>query len=225
MAPIAWMRKKTRLAPRAVALKMASAGGLDGTVVQGTSRGSVLEFSAILRPHADYGMGLLALIAAFCASEGIRRDTGIMTWIRWPDEVVADGKVLASTSLVSVGSPESVGAVLNFRVNHGRVRTEGSTSLEEILGVRIDPDLLVTKTMESLSWMYSGWLEQRHPQILNRIGSMLENAGKTVSTKRGNRREDALVVGVDEKGRLLLRTAGTGASTHVEPSRRIEPLP
>jgi BirA family transcriptional regulator, biotin operon repressor / biotin---[acetyl-CoA-carboxylase] ligase len=188
---------------------MAARESEDGTVFQVGQSANVLDFSVVLRPSADYGRGLLALIAPFCASEGIRRDTGIITWIRWPDQVVTGGKSVARTSLVSAGRPGSPCLILNFRINLGRVGLEGSTSLEELLGVAVDRELLIAKVLESLSWMYSGWVGDKHPQIRKRIGSMLENEGQAVTTDAHGTAVSGVVSGVDEKGRLLLRSKGT----------------
>ncbi|MDA4113673.1 MAG: hypothetical protein OK474_06480 [Thaumarchaeota archaeon] len=211
---IGWVsrRRRTRLDPRAVALEMASSGGApDGTVIQGstTTRSKVLGFSVILRPRPGSQVRILAPIATFCASEGIRKDTGIITWIRWPDEVVAGGEVLAATSLSLGGSVDSPWAVLDFRINLGHLRQEGSTSLRDLLGVDVDPDMLLAKVIDSLWWMHSGWVKEMYPKILPRIASMLENAGgRVVVVDRDGVAAPGVVRGVDETGRLIVGLPG-----------------
>jgi biotin-(acetyl-CoA carboxylase) ligase len=210
LSSIGWVRRKTRLDPRALALEMASSDGApEGTVIQGraTTR-SALSFSVILRPKPGSQVRILSLIATFCASEGIRKDTGIITWIRWPDEVVAGRDVIAATSLTLGGSVDSPWVVLNFRINLGHLRRAGSTSLKDLLGVDVDPDMLVAKVIDSLSWMHSGWVKVMYPQILPRITSMLENAGGRVVVDHNCVAAPGVVKGVDEMGRLIVDLSG-----------------
>jgi biotin-(acetyl-CoA carboxylase) ligase len=218
LSSTAWVRKKTRLDPRAVALEMASSsspsspssgGAAEGTVIQGTATArSALSFSVILRPRPGSQVGILPLIATFCASEGIRKDTGIITWIRWPDEVVAARDVLAVTSLTPGGSTDAPWVVLSFLINLGHTSRPGSTSLRDLLGVDVDPDMLVAKVVDSLSWMHSGWVKEMYPKILPRITSMLENGGGEVTVDRDGVAAPGVVRGVDEKGRLIVDLPG-----------------
>ena len=211
MSSIGWVRKKTRLDPLALALEMASSSGgaPEGTVIQGSaSSSSVLSFSVILRPQPGSQVQILPIIATFCASEGIRKDTGIITWIRWPDEVVAGEDVVAVTDLTPDGPADAPRAILSFRINLGHVRRAGSTSLRDLLGVDVDPDMLVAKVIDSLSWMHSGWVKGMYPQILPRIASMLENAGGRVLVDHDGTAETGLVRGVDETGRLIVELSG-----------------
>jgi len=192
-------------------MKMASEGGPEGTVTQGGTGGrKALSFSVILRPGPDRPRGLLALIATFCASEGIRKDTGIITWMRWPDEVVAGRDVIAATSFVQGGPTDCPWVVLNFRINLRGPLETGSTSLHDLLSVDVDPEMLVSKILDSLSWMHSGWVKKMFPQILPRISSMLENAGGRVVADRGGNAVSGVVRGVDETGRLVVDLDGSG---------------
>lgn len=217
MSSVAWVRKKTRQDPGELALRMAATGAPEGTVIQGgTSSEGTLRFSAILRPKPCPEVGLLALLATFCESEGIRKDTGIITWIRWPSEVVTENRVVATTSFATGGPAGVRWAILNFLVNRRRHGRDGSTSLEDQLGVLVDPEMLVTKTIDSLTWMYSGWVKGMYPQVLARITSMLESPGKRVFVKRRGRPVPGVARGVDERGRLIVELSGTEASARVE---------
>ncbi len=192
-------------------MEMVSTGEPEGTVIQGrTGIRTALDFSVILRPRAGPPLGLLAPIATFCASEGIRKDTGIITWLRWPDEVVAGSEVAATTSFVQGKDADGRWAILNFRVNLGQASGVGSTSLHELLGVDVDPEMLLSKILDSLSWMHSGWVKEMYPQILARISSMLENPGGRVVLEREGKAVQGVVKGVDELGRLLVDLDGTG---------------
>jgi biotin-(acetyl-CoA carboxylase) ligase len=185
---IDWTVQRTRLDPGALALDMARARAPDGTVVKGSGAPwAELSFSVILRPRHGLKLPLLAPIATFCASEGIRKDTGIITWIRLPDRVVTGEKVVATTSLTLGDGTDDDWAVLTFRVNRRRVRQAGCTSLEELLGVVVDADMLMSKILDSLSWMHSGWVKEMYPQLLLRISSMREDSGRSITLNSGGK--------------------------------------
>jgi BirA family biotin operon repressor/biotin-[acetyl-CoA-carboxylase] ligase len=202
---------------------MARRSAPEGTVIQGRAKTrKALDFSVILRLKSGLPTELLALIATFCASEGIRKDTGIITWLRWPDEVVAGREVVAATSFVQGENADGRWAILSFRINLGDVSGDGSTSLHDLLGVDVDQEMLVSKILNSLSWMHSGWVKEMYPQVLARISSMLENAGGRVAVERGRKAVPGVVRGVDELGRLIVELDDT---VQVPVVRRSDLLP
>ena len=229
-----WRMTKSRRDPRAIAEEMAAGGAAEGSVVRGPVTAGVLPFSVVLRPREGTPMGLLGVVAAFCASEGIRKDTGIITWLRWPHEVVVAAASAETAQerrrweTVAVVSPSTTdpsgppALVLNYRINVGRSRRPGSTSLEDLLGVSVDPGMLVAKVLDSLSWMHSGWEKEMYPQIVARLGSMLEDAGRRVAVvdRGGGEAVSGVVAGVDREGRLVVEVGG-GRTISVEDRARL----
>ncbi|MGA2665517.1 MAG: hypothetical protein ABSF83_11275, partial [Nitrososphaerales archaeon] len=71
---------------------------------------------------------------------------------------------------------------------------------------------LAAKVLDSLSWMHSGWEKDMYPQIVARLGSMLEDAGSRIAVvDRGGREAVSGVVGgVDREGRLVVEVDGGG---------------
>lgn len=203
--------------PRVLAAEMADEGAEEGTVLvrEGASRPR-LEFSVILRPGGNPRPGMLAVIATFCAMEGIRKDTGIIAWVRWPDEVVTDEKVLATTSLTTGGSTAAPWTIMNFNVRIGRTRDTLTTSLEDLLGVTVDSLMLVNKILESLAWLHWGWVRGMQAQILKHVGSTLEVAERRVAITHKGKTTAGVVRGVDERGRLIVELEESGISAHVE---------
>ncbi len=81
----------------------------DRLVVQGRRPG-MLDLSVCLLTIGDPRpgrLGLLGPLAAACTSEGIRRDTGIVSWLHWPNLVTIHGRVVARASLSLGASPGS----------------------------------------------------------------------------------------------------------------------
>ena len=81
-----------------------------GLVVQGEGPGMLdLSVCRLASGRSLEGFGLLGPLAAACTSEGIRRDTGIVSWLHWPNLVTIDGRVVAKTSLSLPRLPDPTG--------------------------------------------------------------------------------------------------------------------
>jgi len=157
---------------------------------------------------------LLGPVSAACASEGIRRDTGIISWLHWPNLVTIDGLVVAKTSLSWAGPPESEGrarVMFGISVNcFADVLTAfptglPATSILEALRVEIDVDLLRDKILHALDWYYAEWERGMHLKLVERmqptiawLGLVVEVSTSDGQVLRGRAK------GLDELGSLLL---------------------
>jgi len=158
--------------------------------------------------------GLLASLAAACASEGIRRDTGIVSWLHWPNLITIDGRVVAQTSLsvTQPANPEAKAQVVTgVLVNcfDGRPASFPSrlpaASILDALGVEIDLDLLRDKVLHALDWYFAEWERGMHRKLVERIEPTISWLGGDVNV----RTTDAKVIvgrakGLDDEGSLLL---------------------
>jgi biotin-(acetyl-CoA carboxylase) ligase len=188
----------------------------DGLVVQGRHRG-LLELSACrasTRRVASGDFRLLGPLAAACASEGIRRDTGIISWFHWPNLVTIDGRVVAETSL-AVTQPADTDpktrVVFGVRVNCFARRPASFpsglpvTSVLQALGVEIDLDLLRDKVLHALDWYFAEWERGMHTKLVERMAPTISWLGRDVEV----RTTDAKAIvgrarGLDDRGSLLL---------------------
>jgi len=186
----------------------------------------VLDLSVCLLASGEGGpgrFGLLGPLAAACTSEGIRRDTGIISWLHWPDLVTIDGRVVATTSRSYVAPPEpdgSVRVVLRIRVNcfagsPGEFPSAmPSTSIRDALGVEIDLDLLREKILHALDWYFAEWERGMHRKLMERMAPTISWLGRDVEV----RTSDAKVLvgraeGLDDDGSLLLAQRGGRGSS------------
>ena len=186
----------------------------DRLVVQG-GRPGILELSVFLLASKSTpgGLGVFRLLAAACASEGIRRDTGIVSWLHWPNLVTIDGRVVAKASL-SLAAPDAAGktqVTIGVSVNCSAVDPSDfptalpSTSILEALGVEIDVDLLRDKILHALYWYDAEWEGGMHRNLVERMRPTIAWLGQNVEVKtasgrsvRGRARE------LDDLGSLLL---------------------
>jgi biotin-(acetyl-CoA carboxylase) ligase len=214
---IHWSVRRSTAGVRNSALKLALLGEPEGTVVaQKDTNAAIVEFSTILRPGPSSQVGLLRMVTAFCTSEGIRKDTGIITWIRWPDTVIAGSAVIATTDVVFEPRSDPGWAVLTARINNGAVKEGGATSLYDVLGTKVDDQLLMEKVLESLAWMYYGFSRGMHPHIMKRVRSMVETVGRRVEITRDGRSVEGIVKDVDDEGRLVVGLDSGRKSLRVE---------
>jgi len=214
LSPIEWKLSFVRGDPGDAVRRAAARTRSDGMVVAQATGSADLRFSVVVKTG---GMSELALClaGAFSASEGIRKDTGIITWVRWPERVVTDGAVVARSSAVFLPEKGYPRAIMGFSVNRLRRPGRGSTSLEDELGVRVDERLLLAKILESLSWMHFGWTNGMQDHVFSRVRSMTETIGRVVSVRKAAEVRRGTATGIDALGRLLVkfedgRTVGVG---------------
>jgi len=159
-------------------------------------------------------LGLLGTLSAACVSEGIRRDTGIVSWLHWPDLVTIGGRVVAKAS-ICLAAPDSAAktqVTIRISVNcfarsevgfHSSIQ---STSILEALGVEIDVDLLRDKILHALNWYHAEWERGVHRKLVERIRPTVAWLGHSVEVRTRNGQVlKGRAIGLDDLGSLLLR--------------------
>ena len=186
---------------------MAVGGAAEGTVVvarkQTAGRGRFdrnwespeggLFMSVVLRPSAEGAM-LLSLVGALAVVDGIAEETRLFPVIRWPNDVLLDGKkvggVIAeanfsgrSLSFVIVG----MGVNCNFSPSSLGELSKTSTTLRESLKKDVDLISLQQKTLKSFGRLHSLLTRQQGYEIISRVRIVLSTVGKRVryETVRG----------------------------------------
>jgi len=183
----------------------------DGLVVQGGSRGllRLLACRSVRRAISPRAFSLLGPIAAACASEGIRRDTGIISWLSWPDLVTIDGRAVAKASLSHQGT--GLQAVFDISVNcfggEAPLLSRGlrGTSILDALGVEIDMALLRDKILHALDWYFAEWERGMQRKLVDRIQPTISWLGGEVEVRMLDGRVLlGTAKGLDDYGSLLL---------------------
>lgn len=190
----------------------------DRLVVQGR-RGGVLDLSVCLlmsRDGSPGGLGLLRPLAAACTSEGVRRDTGIISWLHWPDLVTVDGRVVATTSLSIVEATDAkVKVVVRICVNCFAVSPGEfpspfpSASILDALGVEIDLDLLRDKILHAMDWYFAEWERGMRRKLVDRIEPTISWLGREVEVRTTDTKVlKGRAEGLDDQGSLQLHRTG-----------------
>lgn len=218
-----------------VAARLAEAGAAEGTTIvaetqtEGRGRhgrvwcspaGAGLYVSTIIRPDRQTvpgsGSALLTLMAGVALADAIREATGLVVDIKWPNDLVSEGRKLAGILAEGAGHGTSLEhVVLGFGINLRAASyppdvAARATSLETELGRPVDRGALLARALVNLSRVRTASSERRTSELINRwrelapsaVGSVVEWPS-SVGVRRG------VTAGVDDEGALLVDVSGT----------------
>jgi BirA family transcriptional regulator, biotin operon repressor / biotin---[acetyl-CoA-carboxylase] ligase len=205
---------------QAVAFTLAADGAADRTVVVAQAQtagrgrrgrlwldepGASLLTSIILRPRLTPArLPTLSLAAGVAVAEALERVTGLMPRLKWPNDVLVDGRKLAGILLESRIGPSPL-VVLGVGVNLGqRVfppdLAERATSVRLATGRRVDADTLLTALLESLDAWRTRLETEGWAPIRERWCAFTETLGRRVSIDD----VQGIAVDVEEDGALIV---------------------
>jgi BirA family transcriptional regulator, biotin operon repressor / biotin---[acetyl-CoA-carboxylase] ligase len=156
---------------QAVAFALAERGAADGTVVVADSQragrgresrrwhdepGASLLCSILVRPRVPPAQWpLLSLVTGVAVAHALRRGAGVAARLKWPNDVVVEGRKLAGILLESrLASPPAV--VIGIGINVGQERFPGelsgmATSIRLVTGRSADREALLPVLLEELT--------------------------------------------------------------------------
>jgi len=186
--------------------------------VRRTDVQGVLCLSADL-PGPSKNVGLLRPVAAAAVSEGVRKDTGVISWVSWPDLVTVDGSAVGKVR-VSCTSKTSIAVRVNGHAPASQELLSAcipSTSILEVLGAEVDLELLSDRVMSALDW-YAAELERgAYRKLVERIEPSIRWMGDSVTVRMKDGTQKAgRASGLEEGGSLLLRGRG-GRTLSISP--------
>jgi biotin-(acetyl-CoA carboxylase) ligase len=164
----------------------------DGLVIQGRREGALDLWICRLgegKPPPRELSSLVPLVAA-CVSEGIRRDTGVVSWLHWPNLVTVGGRVVGMASVSSREAPgRDAGMVFAVSVDCFSGVPLGfppglpKTSIRGELGVEVDLGLLREKILHAVDWYYAEWAAGRRSKMVARIVPTISWMGSEVEAR------------------------------------------
>jgi BirA family transcriptional regulator, biotin operon repressor / biotin---[acetyl-CoA-carboxylase] ligase len=178
-------------------------------------------------------MQLIPMIAALAVVAGIREETGVDSWIRWPNDIVIDRKKVAGTiaevdyrgarfSHIVLG----VGVNCNFLPEKLESFSPDSTTLLAVLGKRVRIGQLRKRILDSLGPLYYAWdAEDDDTLLANRLAERLGTLGKrvtfeTIEGKTMSGRAERL----RSDGSLIVKGASGGFTLRGEQVARLREL-
>jgi BirA family biotin operon repressor/biotin-[acetyl-CoA-carboxylase] ligase len=189
-----------------------------------------LYISVVLRPLLPpMELPQITLTAAVAVVRAIRRVTGVVPGIKWPNDLLLGGKKLGGILTEMETESDRIRHVvigLGLNVNNSDFPPElagTATSLAQELGGRFSRLDLLRVWLEEFEDLYERFLNQGFPDILEEWKRYTVTLGRAVTVRQGPRGISGQAVDVAPDGALLLQTPG-GAIVRVT-SGEITPEP
>ena len=168
--------------------------------------------SLILRPEiAPSSASMLTLAAALAVREGIQEDTGLSPLIKWPNDLVLNGKKICgiltemSTELMEIQYViTGIGINVNQREFPSEIR-DTATSLSLEAGRSFRRSSLIAAILKAFEKDYAAFLKTGDLSLLlEEYNACLVNRGKEVCILDPSGEYRAVAEGIDESGSLLV---------------------
>ena len=207
------------------AARWARAGAAEGVVVvaetQTASRGRQgrrwvsdagnLYFSVLFRPKTA-ALPLLNPLAGVAVARAIRRTAGLYPAIKWPNDIMIDGRKVAGILAESALSGSRIDyAIVGVGVNIGlEVSAEPeiahtAASLNRLAGASVDRAELLRHILQHMDALYLDLCRGRSP--IPEWRRWLDTIGQRITVAHYDTAHTGLAEDVDDTGNLLLRTA------------------
>ena len=205
------------------AARLADEGAEEGAVViaerQSAGRGRQgrswvsqpgnLLFSVLFRPEMAQ-LPFISLIGGVAVARAVRKTTGLTSDIKWPNDLMLDGRKAAGILAESAIIGDSVCyAVLGIGINVALDTSDTeeisafATSVNAVAGREVERESLLRQLLLELDDLYTRLRRGESP--IGEWRDLLETKGRRVVAFAGNERHHGLAEDVDEAGNLLLR--------------------
>lgn len=178
--------------------------------------------SMLLRPSSSAETQILTLVAAFAVARVIESAVGLKARIRWPNDIVIDGKKVAGViaessyhgrtlSYVTMG----IGLNCNSAVPSEEVDGNPVTSLAEELKRDVEITRLRQSILTVFGELYADWLNGAAAVEIAR--DMIGTLGKRVLVKtRSGESLEGVAEDVESSGGLVVSSDGQELTLHSE---------
>jgi BirA family transcriptional regulator, biotin operon repressor / biotin---[acetyl-CoA-carboxylase] ligase len=196
--------------------------------------GANLLMSVLLRPRGDVEPFHFTVAMALAASDACRETAGVEPWLKWPNDLVVDGKLdpqpvengwrrsLMRDELKLAGilaelvadSGGRLAVVVGLGLNVGWpvkgkavVEMAGATSLGRVSEAVVDPQSLAEAVLDQLDHRV-GRLQERAGALtqMDEYRRRCVTIGKTVQVEERSDRYTGSALGITDEGHLLVRS-------------------
>jgi len=173
-----------------------------------------LYTSILLRPsHSPARVPLLTLVAGLGVAEAIEEIAGVASWLKWPNDVLVEGRKVAGILAEMASTDEQVSHVgigIGINVNHGpRDLPEelfpAATSLRLAAGRSIPRGELAAAVYSGLDRWYQVFCAEQIASILVAGRERSATLGRPVDVLADDERWHGLAVDLEADGALLVR--------------------
>ena len=166
----------------------------------------------ILKPQIPpFCASMLTLTAAMAVSEGIKEVTGIETKIKWPNDIVCDGKKVCGILTEMSAELDCIHYVvvgIGINVNSSEIAEEikeTATSLRIASGGPVGRSALIAAVIRAFESYYQKFLEREDLSLLmDEYNEKLVNCGREVKVLAPSGDYTGISKGIDKSGELLV---------------------
>lgn len=197
-----------------VAEEQTSGRGRQGRVWH-SPPGRGVWMSAVLRPEGPLtAVPQLTLLTAVAVCRAIRSVSGVEAGIKWPNDLLADGRKLCGILLESVVEDGRVlhcimgiGIDANLSESDYPEELRGRvTSLRRESGVPVDRSALIAAVMNEFETLYALYAERGFGPIRLLWESLSVTLGREIAVRDARGELRGIAHGLGEHGELLMRT-------------------
>ena len=211
-----------------LAKEIALSGGEEGTVVvsnkqtRGMGRSARkwesseggLYLSVVLRPNVGREeLSILPLISCLAISKAISTTCLIETSVKWPNDVLIDGKKVAGIlTQTSIKDDKKDYVIVGMGINVNNPVKElshdirrKSISISEAVGSDLDRGELLRNLLSFLDLHYHGFLQGAGPQLLEEWSDRCETIGRNVRIEMIDDTIRGSALGIDETGAIMVK--------------------
>jgi BirA family biotin operon repressor/biotin-[acetyl-CoA-carboxylase] ligase len=170
---------------------------------------SNILLSIILHPNLKQ-LPRLTMVAALAVARSIEKLTGLEPAIKWPNDVLIDGKKVSGVLIESDVQGDTVnyaivGIALNVNLDPSSIPeiSETATSLKQVLGREVSRFHVLESLLGEFEKLYQAL--RRGEPIDSEWRRRLETLGKKVAVRCGDELKEGYAESVDDEGNLLLR--------------------
>ena len=182
-------------------------------------KGEMIAMTLLIRPHMrPEKASMVTLVMGLAAARACRRAAGISVQIKWPNDIVVNGKKLCGI-LTEMGAELNeihylvIGTGINVNIKaFPEELTEKATSLYLETGKDISRAQLIQYCMEEFEECYEVFMRtQDMSGLIEEYNSLLVNRGREVCVLEPGCEYRGIAKGINQDGELLIETEDGGS--------------
>lgn len=175
--------------------------------------GSSVAMTLIVRPElAPNHASMMTLVMGIAVARACEQMTGIETKIKWPNDIVADGKKICGILTEMSADPDAIHYVVigaGINVNLQEIPEElktAATSLQILTGKKFHRAELISRCMKEFERCYGIFLKTEDMTwLMDEYNEILINRDKRVCVLEPKGQYTGTALGINKNGELIVR--------------------
>ncbi|WP_028561256.1 biotin--[acetyl-CoA-carboxylase] ligase [Paenibacillus pinihumi] len=177
-------------------------------------KGKGIWMSLLLRPNlAIHFSPQLTLLIAVALCRSLRKSTGLPIGIKWPNDLLVDGRKISGILLESTAEEERLNYILagiGISVNleeqdYPAELMDKAVSLRMLVGRKLDRTDIIVQFMKELEELYDLYLQEGFAPIRSLWEALAVSLGQRVVLTTPQGIIEGIPVGLEENGALLVK--------------------